>query len=293
MEEMMTEVEHVISVDNELAEGPLWNEKEQALYWVNIPKGCFYRFFPAIGKHESFEIGIPLGVLGFRASGGLIMATARGLAFWDMNTQLLQYVAEPEAGIPNSHFNDGAVDRRGRFWAGTVVNGKEDGNLYRLDSDLSLHKMETGISCSNGIGWSPDNRIMYYTDSPANAIYAYDFDLASGEITHRRVFVRTPENDGVPDGLAIDSEGFVWSARWDGKKVSRYDPQGKLVQEIKVPARFVSSCTFGGEQLDTLYITTGIGDDPDGEIKRILPWSGDLFCAYPGVKGLPAPRFAG
>jgi sugar lactone lactonase YvrE len=221
------------------------------------------------------------------------MATARGLAFWDMDTQRLQYVAEPEAGIPNSHFNDGAVDRQGRFWAGTVVNGKEDGNLYRLDPDLSLHKMESGISCSNGIGWSPDNQTMYYTDSPANAIYAYDFDPASGEIANRRVYVRMPENDGVPDGLAVDSEGFVWSARWDGKKVSRHDPQGKLEREINVPARFVSSCTFGGEQLDTLYITTGIGDDPNGEILRALPWSGDLFSAHPGVKGLPAPRFGG
>ena len=289
----MTEVEHVISVNNELGEGPLWDEKEQALYWVNITKGRFHRLYPATGKHDRFEIGMPVGVLGFRASGGLVMATQRGLAFWDMKTQTLQHVAQPEADIPNSHFNDGAVDRQGRFWAGTVVNGKEDGSLYRLDSDLSVHKMETGISCSNGIGWSLDNKTMYYTDSPALAIYAYDFDPASGEIANRRVFVRTPENEGVPDGLAVDSEGFIWSARWDGWKVSRYDPQGKLEREIKLPARFVTSCAFGGEQLDELYITTAMTEESKEEIKRTQPWAGDLFRAHPGVKGLPAPRFAG
>jgi len=289
----MTEVERVISVDNELGEGPVWNVDEQTLYWVNISRGAFHRLQPATGKHERFEIGMSLGVLGFRASGGLVMATQRGLAFWDEKTHTLTHVAEPEVDIPNSRFNDGAMDRQGRFWAGTAVNGKEDGTLYRLDADLSVHKMETGISCSNGIGWSPDNKIMYYTDSPFCAIYAYDFDAVSGEIANRRVCIHTPEGDGVPDGLTVDSEGFIWSARWDGWKVSRYDPQGKLEREIKVPVRFVTSCAFGGEQLDTLYITTAYGGESLAEVKKTQPWAGDVVKAYPGVKGLPAPKFAG
>jgi sugar lactone lactonase YvrE len=293
MEEIMTDLEHVISVNNELGEGPLWNEQEQALYWVNIVKGCYHRLHPATGKHEKFEVGSPLGVLGFRASGGLVMATAQGLAFWDEQTRVLNYVAKPEADIPNSHFNDGAVDRMGRFWAGTLITGNEDGTLYRLDADLSVHIMETGVSCSNGIGWSPDNKTLYYTDSPKRAIYAYDFDLVSGEIANRRVAILTPENEGVPDGLAVDSEGFIWSARWDGWKVSRYDPQGKLEREIKVPANLVTSCAFGGENLDELYITTAMTAESSEEIKRKAPWAGDVFCAHPGVKGLPAPRFAG
>ena len=289
----MTEVEHVISVDNELGEGALWNADEQTLYWVNIIKGRYHKLHTASGKHEQFEVGTPLGVLGFRAKGGLVMATQRGIAFWDPLAQKLNYVAEPEANIPNSRFNDGAVDRQGRFWAGTVIDGKEDGTLYRLDADLSLHKMETGISCSNGIGWSPDNKTMYYTDSPFCVVYAYDFDPASGEIANRRIHVRTPENEGVPDGLTVDSEGFIWSARWDGWKVSRFDPDGKLEREVKVPVAFVTSCAFGGKDFDELYITTAMTEESKVEVKRTQPWAGDVFRAHPGVKGLPAPKFAG
>jgi len=289
----MNELEHVISIDNELGEGALWNVEEQALYWVNIVKGCFYRLYPASGKHERFDTGATtLGVLGLRASGGLVMATERGMAVWDFKTRTLKYLAEPEKDIPNSRFNDGAVDRQGRFWAGTVINGKEDGTLYRLDPDLSLHKMETGISCSNGIGWSPDNKIMYYTDSPACAVYAYDFDPASGAIANRRVCVKTPDDDTVPDGLAIDAEGFIWSARWGGWKVCRYDPQGKLEREVKLPAANVTSCAFGGAALDELYITTALTDDKE-KVKATQPWAGDIFRARTGIKGLPAPKFLG
>jgi L-arabinonolactonase len=289
----MNDVEHVISVDNELGEGPLWNVEEQTLYWVNITRGRFHKLHTASGQHERFEIGTSLGVLGFRAKGGLVMATQTGLALWDPQTQKLHYVAEPEINIPNSRFNDGAVDRQGRFWAGTMINGKEDGTLYRLDADLSLHKMETGVSCTNGIGWSLDNKTMYYTDSTIRTIYAYDFNPATGDIANRRVLIQTQEGDGVPDGLCIDSEGFIWSARWDGWKVSRFDPEGKLEREIKVPAAYVTSCAFGGPDLNELFITTAMTEESKETVKRTQPWAGDVFRARPGVTGLPAPKFAG
>ena len=133
---------------------------------------------------------------------------------------------------------------------------------------------------------------MYYTDSNVRAIYAYDFDPSSGEIDNRRVCVRTPENEGVPDGLTIDSEGFIWSARWDGWKVCRYDPAGKLEREIRVPASLVTSCTFGGENLDELFITTAATAESKEKMLLTQPLAGDVFRAYPGVKGLPAPKFA-
>lgn len=285
----MSEVEHVLAIDNDLGEGAVWNVEEQCIYWVDIPKGRFFRLQPDTGKYESFDIGMSLGVLRFRASGGLIMGTKQGMAFWDFKTQTLKHVAEPEGEDPNSRINDGATDRQGRFWGGTIVTGKADGSLYRLDTNLSVHKMETGISCSNGIDWSLDNKTMYYTDSTACAIYAYDFDPATGEIANRRICVHTPEDEGVPDGMTLDSEGFIWSARWNGSKVSRYDPEGKLEREISLPVPFITSCAFGGKNLDELYITTAKTE----EIKKDYPWAGDLFRVQTGIKGLPSPKFLG
>lgn len=285
----MTEVEHLISIHNELGEGALWNADEQRFYWVNIVKGNFFRLDPATHAYETFNIGTMLGFLRFCKSGGLIMGTTRGIALWDPKTQALKYVAEPESSNPQSRFNDGATDRQGRLWGGTTVTGKEDGTLYRLDTDLTLHTMETGISCSNGIDWSLDNKTMYYTDSTPRCIYAYDFDPASGQIANRRVLIQIPENEGVPDGLTVDSEGFIWSARWDGAKVSRYDPQGKLEREIKLPVPFVTSVSFGGSTLEELYITTAYTE----EIAKKYPMAGDLFRVWTGIKGLPSPKFLG
>ena len=164
--------------------------------------------------------------------------------------------------------------------------------LYRLDADLSVHVMETGIGTSNGIGWSPDRRTMYYTDSPRQVIYAYDFDAESGGLSHRRAFMDSTGEWGFPDGLAVDSEGFVWSARWEGWKITRYDPQGQVEREIRLPVERVTSCAFGGPNLDELYITTAWTSlDDTGRAQQ--PLAGDLFRLRVGIKGQPASRFAG
>jgi L-arabinonolactonase len=288
---MASEVERILPVQNRLGEGPLWSVKEGALYWVDIDGHCFYRYRPATGAVERFETELSVGVLRLRSGDGLVMATRDGFAFWDWKTQSLTFIADPEADIPESRFNDGGVDRRGRFWAGTLGPGATN-SLYRLDPDLSVHTMDTGISVSNGIGWSPDNRTMYYTDSPLRVIYAYDYDLATGAIANRRPFVHTPEGEGVPDGLAVDSEGFIWSARWDGWRIARYDPAGKLEREIRMPVQRPTACAFGGAGLNELYITSasvGISD----EAKRSQPFAGDVFRVVTDVKGLPEPAFAG
>ena len=288
----MSQVERILSVGNKLGEGPLWNMDEQALYWVDIDDGRFQRYFPADGRVESFNVGLPVGVVRLRASGGLVMATRDGFAFWNPQTQSAEFIADPEAGKPDARFNDGVIDRRGRFWAGTIAPGMTSA-LYRLDPDLSVHTMETGVGVSNGIGWSLDDRTMYYTDSPRRVIYAYAFDAATGAIENRRPFVLLGDDEpGSPDGLAVDSEGFVWSARWDGWKVSRYDPTGKLEREIKMPVQRPTSCAFGGKQLDELYITsawTGLNE----EQRRTQPFAGDVFRLKTDVKGLPEPKFAG
>lgn len=287
----MTDVEVVLNLPNVLGEGPMWIERESALYWVDIEAHCFYRLDPAAGQYTRFDVGQPVGTVVLRESGGALLALRDGFAFYDMETRKLTPIADPEADRPESRFNDGAVDRQGRFWAGTMAEDQSPvGALYRLDRNLRVQRMESGIHISNGIGWSPDNRIMYYTDSRIGTIFAYDFDADTGEIANRRVFVHVDE--GSPDGLTVDSDGFIWSARWDGWKIVRYDPQGKPEREVALPVQRPTSCVFGGENLDELYITsaqTGL----DAAARQAQPLAGALLRYRPGVTGIAEPLFGG
>lgn len=291
----MTEATQVLASRNRLGEGPIWNSQEEKLYWVDILDGTFWRWRPDSDAHEIFHVGTPIGVMAFRASGGLLMATKKGFATWDERTQQLEVIANPIADKEHMRFNDGAVDCAGRFWAGTMSMSNEsskEGILYRLDPDRSVHVMETGISVSNGIGWSPDNTIMYFTDSPQRVIYAYDFDAATGTITNRRIFARLQDSNAVPDGLTIDSAGYIWSACWDGAKIVRYAPDGQVERVIQVPALRTTSCVFGGSELNELYITSAWNGLDEATLER-YPFSGDIFKLSTNVKGLEKFAFAG
>ncbi len=215
------DVERITSIRCELGEGPRWNADEGSLYWVDIAGRCFYTFTPATGDVARYEVGQQIGCLAFRAAGGLVMAAEEGFTFWDRPTGALTVVADPpdRDRAQEPRFNDGAVDPQGRFWAGTIAAEPEQrptARLYRLDPDRSVHTLASGVGVANGIGWSLDHRTMYFTDSPRRVIYAYDFDPETGAIDRRRPFARLADEDGVPDGLAVDSQGFVWSAIWDG-----------------------------------------------------------------------------
>ncbi len=287
----MNEVELVFAAHDELGEGPRWHPLEQRLYWVDIEAKRYHRLHPPSGDHQIVEVGEKAGVLGFRSWGGLVLASDRGFAFFDPETKTLQRIGDPEADKPETQFNDGAVDRRGRFWAGTLGDPFKN-SLYRLDPDLSIHRMDTGLDISNGIGWSPDNRVMYLTDSTPAVIYAYDFDLESGSIANRRTFVDRSGQTGVPDGLAVDAQGFVWSAVWGGRCIERYDPAGRLERRIELPVLCPTSLAFGGENLDELYITSALYDIPREERHR-YPLDGGLFVIKGLAKGLPEALFAG
>jgi sugar lactone lactonase YvrE len=289
----MMDIEHILDTQDELGEGPLWDAERQVLYHVDWSNRRFFRYDPATGQQETFEPGVAVGSLAPRSRGGLVLASKLGFAFWDFERSAIEHIADPRADQPQSHFNDGKVDRQGRFWAGTNSNtGQPTGALYRLDPDLSVKKMESGITISNGIGWSPDNKTMYYTDSPKRVIYAYDFDPTTGEIANRRHFAYTPDAVYEPDGLTVDSEGFIWSARWGGWCVARYDPDGKVEREIKMPVEFTSSCAFGGTNLDELYVTSA--RVPLNEAQRAQrPLDGGLFRIHVGIKGIPEPEFLG
>lgn len=291
----MSDVTRVQTIINQLGEGPLWVAEEGALYWVDIDQRQILRFYPATDTLETFDLETRVTALAMRASGGFVTATDQGLAFWDTHIRQLSFFADPEAGKPSTRFNDGAVDRQGRFWAGSMNEVDfvtPDGALYRLDPDGSLHTMEVGIPVSNGIGWSPDNKTMYFTDSMRQVILAYDFDPATGNISHRRPFVQVTEEGVVPDGLTVDSEGYVWSAQWGGWKVVRYDPDGQVDRLVELPAQQISCPAFGGENLDELYITSAWSGLSEAERKK-QPLAGALFRVRVGVKGIPEPRFAG
>ncbi|MCC6306835.1 MAG: SMP-30/gluconolactonase/LRE family protein [Rhodobacteraceae bacterium] len=289
------DVEHVLSAQNELGEGPLWLAQERALYWVDILKSTVHSYVPSTGKYDIYNLGLPVGCLGARAGGGFVVAMCKGFVFWDPRESRLHYIADPESDKPWTRFNDGAVDRGGRFWAGSTCSfhslcSGPAGTLYRVDGDGSVHAMESGLGVANGIGWSPDNRLMYLTDSRRHVIYAYDFDLHTGAISNRRTFVESGDEPGVPDGLTVDSEGFVWSCRWGGWKIARYDPQGRLEREERLPVECPTSCAFGGDDLDELYITSA---HIAAANRQEQPLAGDIFRLRPGVRGLPEPMFAG
>lgn len=288
----MNEVEHVLSLGNLLGEGPLWHPVEAALYWVDIESRRIFRYDSRTSQLEMAQMDIAVGALAFRESGGLILATAKGFADWDMQDRQLAYIADPEADKPESRFNDGKVDRRGRFWAGTMTLEGATSALYRLDADASVHKMESGITIANGLGWSPDDKIMYFTDTMIHTIYAYDFDLESGGISNRRVFVHDPDAPGLPDGLCVDSEGGVWSARILDWRIVRFDPDGVIEREIRLPVKNPTSCAFGGENLDELYVTTAAIGLSDEEARQ-QPLAGDLFRIHTGIKGQAEPFYAG
>lgn len=291
----MSDIEHVLPVRNKLGEGPVWSSEEQKLYWVDIRDHSYSRYDPISGNSETFNVGEPIGVLALREKGGLVMATKQGFAFWNEQEQKLDFIARPDADRPYMRFNDGAVDCRGRFWAGTMSEGPDaqpEGTLYRLDPDGSVHAMVRGVSIPNGIGWSPDNKIMYFTDSTRRIIYAYDFAEETGAISNQRTFAYTPDEPYEPDGLAVDSEGYVWSACWNGAKIIRYAPSGQVDKVIQVPALRPTSCVFGGQSLDVLYITSSAADLTE-EQRAQYPYSGDLFRLSTGVKGLPKYKFAG
>lgn len=291
----MSDLEDVLPLQNTLGEGLVWSIEEQALYWVDIEEKCFYRLDPATSAYQRVDVGVRIGVLALRASGGIIMATQKGFAFWHPHKQELVYITDPEADKSDNRFNDGAVDCAGRFWAGTMdtsSDAKPIGILYRLDPDGSLHTMETDLTTPNGIGWNPDNTIMYFTDSPKRVIYAYDFDATTGTVSNRRIFVHIHDEVSQPDGLTVDAEGHIWSACWDGAKIVRYAPDGSVDRVLPVPALRVTSCVFGGANLDELYITSASIDLTEAQ-KQQYPLSGHLFRLKTSIKGLKKYRYGG
>jgi len=291
----MNQVERIVASQNAAGESPMWVADEGSLYWVDCEGDKVFRLDTASGRHQSFSASLPVTAICRRATGGWIAATKKGIAFWDAHSNRYQLIVDPEAGHADHRCNDAATDCRGRFWVGTM-NQKDlsaaTGSLWRLDPDLTLHKMDTGFAVPNGIAFSPDSRTMYVTDMFHGKIVAYDFNADAGTIANRRDFVTVPKDAGVPDGLIADADGFVWSAHWGGWRVTRYAPTGMIDRDIRLPAANVTCMAFGGKGCDELYITTARVFLSDDDLKQ-QPQAGDLFRVKTGIKGLIEPQFAG
>jgi sugar lactone lactonase YvrE len=262
-------------------EGPLWHPQEQRLYWVDIPKGRLFRYTPATGEHEQcFESPEALGGFTIQEDGALLLFMARGAVKLWRDGDLTTVIDEIPDEI-TTRFNDVIADPEGRVFCGTMPTQSRLGRLYRLDPDRTLTQLLDDIGVSNGMGFTPDLQHLYYTDSPTRNIYIFDYDRATGNISNQRVFVQTPEGEGVPDGMTVDADGYVWSARWDGGILARYTPNGIEERRIAFPAKKVSSVTFGGPDYTDIYVTTAGGDQKATEGKG----AGALFRLRLGIQG--------
>jgi L-arabinonolactonase len=276
-------------------ESPMWSVREQELYWTDNLGGRIHRLEPESGRNQSFGLGQNVMAIGLREGGGLVFALAKQFAFYEPGGEL-ELLMGVEHDQPRNRFNDGKVDRRGRFWAGTMNNVDWDepsGSLYRLDADLELSRRQGAVVCANGLGWSPDDRTFYFGESFRYAIFAYDFDPNAGALSARRLFATIdPSSGAFPDGLTVDAEGGVWSVQNGVGRVVRYAPDGEVTHEVEVPLPQPTSCIFGGRDLDVLYITTSRLNMTPEQLER-YPLSGSVFAVRPGLSGLPEPLFAG
>lgn len=278
-----------------LGEGPMWSPRDNALYWVDILTPSVHRFHVADGTSIETKLGAMVSVVIPKATGGLLIATPGGLMTLDIDTKRQTMLAHPEAERPGNRYNDGKCDRRGRLWIASMdmATAANRGNLFRVDANGAWRKMDTGFTVPNGLGWSPDNTRMYFTDSFRKTIYTYDFDLLSGSIGNRRPFASFGADDGKPDGLTVDEDGCLWVALWDAWHIVRLSPEGREMQRIRMPVPRPTSCCFGGSGLETLYVTSASVRMSE-EALAAAPLSGSLFALdIPGVRGLPETAFAG
>ncbi|WP_431103357.1 SMP-30/gluconolactonase/LRE family protein [Roseateles noduli] len=277
-----------------LGEGPMWSPRDNALYWVDIltPSVHTHR---ASGVNTEIKLGTMASVVIPKATGGLLVATPGGLMTLDPDTKRMSLLSHPEADRPGNRYNDGKCDRRGRLWVASMDMGTaaNRGSLFRVDADGSWKRMDTGFTVPNGLGWSPDDRKMYFTDTYRRTIYQYDFDLLSGTIANRRELIVFGADDGRPDGLTVDDAGCLWVALWDAWHIARFSPDGREMHRIRMPVPRPTSCCFGGASLETLYVTSASVRLSEEALAN-APLSGSLFALeIPDVRGLPEATFAG
>lgn len=290
----MSEARCVWEAGASLGEGPVWVAGEGAVYWVDINGNRIHRYVPASDVRQTWEMAEQVCSVTPRERGGFVAATKHGFAFFDPATGELEPFAEVEPDAPDNRFNDAKADPAGRLWAGTmddVGHAAPTGSLYRLDPDLSWTRVDEGYAISNGPAFSLDGRTMYHNDTRLRTVFAFDVD-ADGNATNKRPFIRTVDPDGTPDGMTVDAEGFLWVAHYGGAQVVRFSPDGQPERRVGLPVTQVTSCIFGGPDLDILYVTTA-AQRLDAAGLAVQPLAGGLFEIPVGVRGVPTACFAG
>jgi sugar lactone lactonase YvrE len=298
-----TPVTCIAKSNDSLGEGCLWDAAGQALWWLDIARPSrIHRLHVGSGAHRMWYSDLLLTAIAPRNNGTFILGAEDGVYCFDPVTGAISPFCTPPGEVAGNRFNDGACDRAGRFWLGSMQNNigskgedtginRSSGILHRIDAKGRSKIMLDGIGVSNGPCWSPDHKTFYFSDSSAKTIYAFDFDSANGEITKKRVFHHSQDH-GYPDGATVDAEGFVWSARWDGACVLRIDPQGRIDRVVDIPALRPTCIVFGGPDLNTAYVTSSRAHLTSDEISN-RSLSGGVFCFNPGVTGLIKNSFAG
>ena len=278
-------IKRLLEAQNNTGECPVWLADENALYWADIPGQTFQRYIPEAAEYRQWTVDEFACGLVPRIGGGLVAALQHSLNFFDPLTGSLS----PFAATSDKPFvrnNDMKCDPQGRLWVGTmnVSAQSKDGALYRVEPGGKVTQMLTGIGIANTLAWSPDEATFYFGDTSENVLWAFDYDAATGDISNRRVFFEGGR--GGPDGSAIDSEGYLWNARYGGGCVLRIAPDGTLDKTVEVPAQNPTSCAFGGPDLRTLFITSAGGEDASGD-------EGAVFVLETGVAGQPVGTFKG
>jgi sugar lactone lactonase YvrE len=291
----MTRIEVAVQGRDTLGEVPLWCTRTKRLWWLDVRKPALQSYDPVSHAHDVFPIpGKVAGSFAFRERGGVVLGVDTALNAFDPQTGKLERLVDLEPGRPQNRLNDAKCDRRGRFWVGSMNDAVREphGSFYRVAPDLSVRKCFNEIIIPNAVAFSPDDRTLYFADTLASRIWAFDFDLAAGEISNRRVFADMSGNPGQPDGATVDAEGFLWNAEYGGSRVVRYAPNGRTDRIIDLPVSQPTSCGFGGEKLDILFVTSAAQELSEKQLAA-QPLAGSLFALDVGVRGLVEPPFAG
>ncbi|MCZ4354729.1 SMP-30/gluconolactonase/LRE family protein [Roseovarius aestuarii] len=289
------DIDVLIDVKTTLGEGPLWDVEQQRLYFIDSMDGRVFRCTADGGEVRSWDVPGKIGSMALRKDGnGAIVALQQGFHLLDFKTGECTLLHDPEPDMPDTRINDGKVDRRGRFFAGSMDTSESapSGSLYRVDPDMSVTKVDSGIICSNGPCFSPDDKVFYFQDSWSGEIWAYDYDIETGNLSNRRVFATVDgSNGGAADGSTVDAEGYLWNALVYDSKLVRYAPDGTVDRVIEMPVKKVTSVNFGGPNMDVLYVTT-MAKPPLPRFPGDGPLRGSVFAITGlGIKGVPEPRF--